>query len=193
MTGWLYGAGLVLVGGALLLVLGGSYPWLSGAEVRQELVKVGIQVFVFGLAGGGVKLLLDRQAEEKAFRSDILERLGRAHKEVYRVRRLLPSADSSEKRTLLRELMDARPELGATTHVLRNGNLDTAVEIRKLMNAMRDYLEEVIEGALTPDATPEYAAFLNWQAKEGSYQTRFKQPYLRVKELVDPSFRSRAA
>jgi hypothetical protein len=189
-TGWLYCGGLLLLGGALYLVLAGQYPWLSGTEVREELVKVGIQVFVFGLAGGGVKLLLDRQAEERKFRSDILERLGRAHQDVYRVRRLLPSASPEEKRALLRELMDARQELGATSHVLRLGKLGAEVEkVRAEMDAMRDYLEVVIQGALAPEGTPDYSAFLEWQVEDGPYQARFKDPYFRVKELVDPSFR----
>ena len=193
MTGWLYCGGLLLLGGALSLVLAGQYPWLSGTDVREELVKVGIQVFVFGLAGGGVKLLLDRQTEERRFRSEILERLGRAHKDVYRIRRLLPTSGDEERRALLRELMDARQDLGATSHALRIGDIGAKLEaIQRETRAMRAYLKKVIHGAFAPPDSPErqpFTDFLNWQVEECPYKTEFKKPYLRAKLLVDPSFR----
>jgi hypothetical protein len=192
MIGVIYVVALVVVGGALGIVLTGATPWMGGTEVKAEVVKVAIQVVVFGLAGGAVKLLLDRQAEARRFRVDVLERIGRAHKDVYRVRRLLAAAPPDAARELLGELMNARQELGAAYHLMRVWGLGGKVaDVQQETEAMRSYLEEVIIGASASDGTPErgaYTAFLAWR-QPGPYEDRFKAPYKRAKGLVDPNFR----
>lgn len=185
MDRWLYPVGLVALVVALSIVLTGQDPWLTCSATREELAKVGIQVVVFGLAGGGVKLLLDRQRETRQFRSDMLERLGQAHKVMYRVRRLLPGSDPDTVRELLGELMDARQDLGATTHVMR-GRIE---EVPLKIEAMRRYIEDVTKSALANDGSPEskaaYAEFIDWRT-EGSYEVVFKQSYREAKRLIDP-------
>jgi hypothetical protein len=184
--------GLVLIGGALAFVLGSTPPWMMPATLKEELVKLGLQVVVVGLAGGGVKLLLDRQQEHRKFRSDMLERLGRAHKDVYRIRRLLPKSDDKETLALIGELMNVRQDLGFVYHVVRVWGLDESIQkIQTEIEAMRKYLETVTAGALSPPEAPEHAAykdFLDWQKDEGRYQEEFKARYRKAKQLVDPSF-----
>lgn len=192
MIGAIYCVGLLALGGALAFVLGLSHPpWLAHAAVKEELVKVAIQVIVFGLAGGGVKVLLDRKAEQRWFRSDMLERLGNAHRSVYRVRRLLPLSRPEEFPQLLGELMDARQGLGATYHAARVWGLGARVkDIQRETEAMRKYLEDVICGALASHGAPEraaYEAFLNWRVAD-SYEHAFKKRYLAAKKMIDASF-----
>lgn len=189
----LYSVGLGALLCGLVIVLNVQTPWMSGAAVREELTKVAIQVLVFGMAGGGVKLLIDRQAERRRFRADMLERLGQAHKVVYRARRLLANCAPETSRELLGELMDARQELGATTHVIRasrsGGDSDA---VRDAIAAMRGYLEAVITGALAAPDSPDraaYAAFIDWQSETGSYNEVFKKLYEKAKELIDPKLK----
>jgi hypothetical protein len=184
MDRWLYVVGLVVLVVALTIVLTLPDPWLSGRVVREELAKVGIQVVVFGLAGGGVKLLLDRQAEDRKFRADLLERLGQAHKVVYRVRRLLPGSDAVKARELLGELMDVRQDLGATTHVMRG----KIANVSQAIDAMREYIEAVVQAALAADDSSgrgPYAEFIDWKTL-GAYETGFKMHYRNAKRLIDP-------
>jgi hypothetical protein len=192
VIGWIYCVGLLAIGGALWVALTVTPPWMSADDVHAELVKVALQVVVFGLAGGGVKLLLDRQTEYRKFRADLLDRLGRAHKEVYRVRRLLPTGNPEEDRRLLGELMDARQDLGAAYHAARIWGLGSKVkDIQRETEAMREYLESVISGALAAEDAPSrgaYVAFLGWRTP-GEYESRFKASYTKAKKLVDPRFR----
>lgn len=194
MDRFLYLVGLGALLCVLLIVLTGQNPWMDEGAVRQELVKTGIQVLVFGLAGGGVKLLLDRQAERRRFRSDMLERLGQAHKIVYRARRLLPTCDPETARELLGELMDARQELGATTHVIRTHRFGgESKEVRRRIAEMRKYLEAAVVGALAAPNSQErkaYTEFINWQQETGSYTDVFKTHYKEAKYLIDPDLRN---
>jgi hypothetical protein len=190
--GWIYALGLVAVGGALAIILRATPPWMLAGDVKEEAVKIGLQVFVFGLAGGGVKLLLDRQTEHRKFRAEMLDRLGQAHKRIFRVRRLLPVSSAESVHELLGELMDARQDLGATNHAVRVGGLGARIEeIQQETKTMRDYLDEVIRGALAEEGSAErgvYTAFLSWNT-QGPYEERFKKSYLNAKKLVDPSFK----
>jgi hypothetical protein len=191
MTRTLYFGGLLAVGLALWWMA--SHQWMGVSTSKEELFKVGIQVFVFGLAGGGLKLLLDHQSEQRAFRAAMLERLGQAHKSVYRIRRVIAASASSEDHSrLLGELMDVRQDLGTVYHVVRVWRLGRKVAaLQRHTNQMRQYLEAVIESALTPAGDPRRLAFdefLNWREPGGAYQTRFKVPYVSAKKIVDSSF-----
>jgi hypothetical protein len=189
MTSRVYLSGLVLVAAALISA------WLAGwapdTEIKSQLFEIGLQVLVFGILGGGVKLLLDHQNDLEEFRSEMLERLGRAHREVYRIRRLLPTASDDARRALLGELMDARQDLGDTYHAARGWGLNKKLdETRAHINAMRDYLEEVIEGALEP-AEPSkraaYEAFIDFRNSVPAYENGFKASYVSAKAVVDPT------
>lgn len=73
MAGRVYFVGLLALGVALaVVVVGVTPPWMKPEAVQEEAVKVAIQVLVFGVAGGAVKFLLDRQAALKTFRSEML-------------------------------------------------------------------------------------------------------------------------
>jgi hypothetical protein len=195
MAGVLYCLGLLIVSGALAWALSTGSTGMTPNEVKAEVVKIGLQVVVFGLAGGGVKLLLDRQGELRAFRTDMLDRLGTAHKDVYRIRRLL-GLNPDDTAELLGELMDARQDLGAAYHTARIGGFSRRiVQVRAETDGMRAYLEGVIVGALAADDTPEraaYTAFLDWRRGSEAYDTEFKHRYFRAKGLIDPSFRTAA-
>lgn len=187
----LYWAGLLVVGGALCLMV--SDAWIAETSFKEELVKTGLQVLVFGIAGGGVTWLVDRQRQQRELRADLLARLGQAHKDVYRVRRLLTlAADSAERAKLLGELMDARQDLGGASHSARVWDLGgRRIEVQKTMQGMRDYLKTVIDGALASDDHPDKAVYVDFLAREGeckTYLASFKNPYLRAKQLVDPTF-----
>jgi hypothetical protein len=192
MAALFYCLGLLLVGGALVGVLSGDAPWMDSMEVRQEIVKIGLQVIVFGVVGGGVKLLLDRRAEYRAFRTDMLERLGKAHRDVYRIRRLL-GVTGTDTASLLGELMNARQDLGAAYHFARSwGFRRKLAQIRRETDCMRSYLKRVIEGALARDDAPErivYTDFLDWRVEHSAYNSEFKKHYSDAKQLIDPSFR----
>jgi hypothetical protein len=191
VAGLIYFGGLVVTGVVLAIVLWGDSPWMMPGAFKEELVKAGIQVVVFGLAGGGVKLLLDRQQENRKFRSDMLERLGRAHKDVYRIRRLLPLSDSKETLAILGELMNVRQDLASVYHVARGWGLGSSLQsIQSQIEAMRAYLEAVTAGATSPPDSPEYAVykdFLDWRREDGRYQSEFKARYKKAKLLLDPS------
>ena len=168
---------------------------MSHEKVREELVKVAIQVLVFGIVGGGVKLLLERRAAHRRFQADMLDRLGRAHKEVYRIRRLLPNSDAATARVLLGQLMDARQDLGAAYHAARIWGLGPQIlEVQNHTEAMRAYLEAIVSSALAAADSPErgrYVEFVDWPTV-GSYERDFKARYLLAKKLVDPAFRPTA-
>ena len=192
MTSRVYLSGLVLVAAGL------SYAWVAGwapdTEVKSQLFEIGLQVLIFGILGGGVKLLLDRQNDLEEFRDDMLDRLGRAHREVYRIRRLLPTATEEQRRELLGELMDARQDLGATYHAARAWGVTKKLEeVRAHINAMRAYLEDVIEGALeAPNAANNrkraaYEAFIDFRNAARAYDKGFKASYDKAKRIVDPS------
>ena len=187
----LYLLGLTVVGLALIAALRADPAWMEPKELKAELVKLGLQVWVIGLAGGALKWLLDRQAEHRAFRENMLERLGDAHREVYRVRRLL-SADSANRLTLLGELMNARQALGSAYHVGRIKGLDPKwVQVQTETEAMRDYLEEVINGGLASEDSEQrrkYLDFLRWRDEGSGYEIEFKKRYTDAKQLIDPSF-----
>jgi hypothetical protein len=191
----LYILGLLFVGGALIAVLSAETAWMPIPDVKAELVKIGLQVFIFGLLGGGVKLLLDRQAELRDFRRQMLERLGKAHKEVYRIRRLL-GINAEDTPKLIGELMDARQDLGAAYHLARIwGFARSLTQIQRETEGMRAYLEAVIVGALAADDAPErtaYISFLDWRGGSGAYDAEFKERYVRAKQLVDPNFQVEA-
>jgi hypothetical protein len=195
MAGAFYCFGLLLVGGALVAVQSLDTPWMPFSVMKAELVKIGLQVVVFGLLGGAVKLLLDKQTEFRTFRADMLERLGRVHKEVYRIRRLL-GINAADHSKLLGELMNARQELGAASHLARIWGFGSKLkQIQRETEDMRTYLERVIVGALTADDAPKravYIDFLDWRGGSGTYNKEFKEHYLKAKKLVDPSFRVEA-
>jgi hypothetical protein len=189
MTSRVYLSGLVLVAAGL------TYAWVAGwapdTEIKSQLFEIGLQVLIFGILGGGVKLLLDHQNDLEEFRDDMLDRLGRAHREVYRIRRLLPTATEEARRELLGELMDARQDLGDTYHAARAWGLNKKLdETRAHINAMRAYLEEVIEGALEP-AEPSkraaYEAFIDFRNGGTAYEQGFKASYVAAKAIVDPT------
>jgi hypothetical protein len=189
MTSRVYLSGLVLVAAAL------GYGWHAGwapdTEIKEQLFEIGLQVLVFGILGGGVKLLLDHQDDLEEFRSEMLERLGRAHREVYRIRRLLPSATEEGRRKLLGELMDARQDLGDTYHAVRSWGLGKKIDgVCTHINAMRAYLEEVIEGALEPTDPAKrtaYEGFIDFRNGGTAYEKGFKESYVAAKAIVDPS------
>lgn len=191
MAKFFYCAGLLLVAGTLWWAVGRP-GWMPRETFRDELVKTGLQALVFGLAGGGVKVLLDWQARRRDFRAEILGRLGRAHKDVYRVRRLLASTpDGAERAKLLGEMMDARQDLCATNHTVGVRGLGSvATQVKDATTLMRTYLEDVIEGALAPDGDQrreKYVAFLD--RGRSDYLQGFKKPYELAKRLVDPTFK----
>jgi hypothetical protein len=179
----------VLVAAAL------GYAWVAGwapdAEIKSQLFEIGLQVLIFGILGGSVKLLLDHQNDLEEFREDMLDRLGRAHREVYRIRRLLPTASEEARRELLGELMDARQDLGDTYHAARGWGLNRKLdETRAHINAMRAYLEDVIEGALEPSDAPKraaYEAFIDFRNAAPAYEQGFKASYEAAKAIVDPT------
>ncbi len=151
--------------------------WMAEGDLRERLVTLGLQVLVFGLAGGGVKLLLDEAAARREFRTDVLRSLGQAHKQVYRVRRLLERVEKAldearkcestpvnravdrrastadqaleaEKTQLLGELMDVRADLGGVRHEVRPWTKRSErVRVQQKVEGMRDYLEEVVRAA----------------------------------------------
>ena len=159
----------------------------------DQLVKVGLQVLVFDLAGGFVKFLIDRAAELRNFRSEILRRLGNAHRTVYRVRRLLEGVDKDKRGQLLGELMDARQDLGSVYHDVRVTRLlepRARKEVRNKIKSMREYLEDVIEAAIIDDAAKQnaYTEFVDFRGSR-RYEEEFKDRYFSAKELVDPRFK----
>src|SRR5262245_31583412 len=113
MTGYFYSVSLVIIVAALVFVMTVPSPWMTHADFKKELVQVGIQVVAFGLVGGGIKLLIDRQQKYREFRADMLDRLGSAHRDVYRIRRLLQVSEQKETPALLGELMNVRQNLGS--------------------------------------------------------------------------------
>lgn len=192
MTKLLYCAGLVGLTIALWLAVSRGH-WMDLAVLKSELVTIGLQALVFGLAGGGIKLLLDQATAQRKFRSEVLERLGQAHKQVYRVRRLLKVSSEAEQRRLLGELMDARQELGSVYHDVRLWLKPRNQEsIQGHLQGIRDYIEKVVEGALAPDRDTSkkavYEEFLRF-GEPGRYDTDFKSRYLQAKTLADTSFK----
>jgi len=89
-----YLAGVLSVGVGLWLAQ--RAQWMKQESLKEEAFKLGLQVLVVGLLGGAVKLLLDQQEQQRNFRTEMLERLGRAHQIVYRVRRLYETADPGD-------------------------------------------------------------------------------------------------
>ncbi len=185
-----YVAGVLLVGA--FLHFAHTHGWMKAETFREEAMKLALQVLVVGLVGGAVQLLLDQQEQRRTFRADMLDRLGRVHKAVYRVRRLYGAAEDGEKHALLGELVDARQDLGTIPHTVRVwGYAATFKTIQAEVTAMRAYLEALVEAALPPGGGAQGAAFtefLDWRGAGTTYATRFKGPYLRTKKLVDPSF-----
>lgn len=184
-----YFAALVLLVALILSAL--LYGWMPVPTFKAELVKVSLQVLVFGIAAGLVKYVLDRAAEVRNFRSEVLRRLGDAHRSVYRIRRVLKAAGSQEHNRLLGELMDARQDLSGISHDIRvRGLLDTRRRIKEEIDVMRAYLEDVIDGAISEDGTKnaEFRRFLDVSDRNEEYETHFKEPYIRAKRLTDPSF-----
>jgi len=190
-----YCAALVVIGTATGLAV--AHEWMAVSQFKLKLVEVGIQVFVFGVAGGLVKLLLDSAAELRNFRSDVLSRLGQSHRTVYRVRRLLRIASDDEYGQLVGELMDARQDLGGIGHDIRiTGMLERKrVEIQTEINSMRSYLEELIDQAVTASGAERCAFAESLVSSEGKleYEKRYKERFIRAKELTDRSFTRRPA
>ena len=185
-----YCVGIVILGIALWWTVW-VVCWMTPGTFKQEIVKVGVQVLVFALAGGGIKLLLDQAEAHRLFRSEVLQQLGQTHKDVYRIRRLIGVVGNEEERLkLLGELMDARQNLGSIYHDVRISKvLKSREPIRKQLQEIRMYMEEVIEGGLVPKQDPAregYEDFLDFKNPASRYEKDFKAHYTRIKELVDP-------
>ena len=185
----IYFAALALLG--VLIAVAVASDWMTTTDFTSALVEVGVQVFVFGLAAGLIKYRLDKDAEVENFRSEVLRRLGEAHRIVYRVRRLLGNADAQQRSNLLGELMNARQDLSAINHDIRiRGLIDERLRIAEEITIMRAYLEDVIEGALGEDSPRrmDYFEFLRISDENEEYKVQFKEPYIRAKRMADPSF-----
>ncbi len=181
----LYGGGIIVLITAVVLMIVDN--WLP--TYKEELVKLALQLLVVGVVGGVAQYVLDLRSQERAFRHDMLEQLGRVHKALYRVRRLYAIAVGDERRHLLGELMDARQDLGAILHTVRQRDDTTFKVIKGSVDEMRAYLEQVITAVIRDiEGTREPAldAFVAWQdsGEATPYAENFKRHFESVRSKV---------
>lgn len=174
---WVVGALILLVLLMVALVLMGIDHWMRLSDIKEEFFKTTMQLGSATLAVGVASTLYGLWREAHDARADILERLGRAHGDVYVARRKLRLAAKHEGQLpeAVDLLLDARVQLGDTNHRLRASRSPEAVH--EQIRVMRDYLEECVN-RLIEDR--EKGA----KHTQKRYESDFKGPYLAAKYLI---------
>lgn len=185
------------------IVLATQLRWITDAQVQDlklEIVKLALQLMVVGIIGGLVKLALDERKELAEFRSEVIAELGKAHAQVYRLRRMLAlrGRDPEVVRECVFELMNVRNELGSVGHHVRSKQDAKHDTVVANIAVIRIYFEELIDESMSGagEGNMSIGAKLGLfivgcqgnASETDVYQRRFKAPYLRAKSAADPTW-----
>lgn len=188
---------------SVAIMLAIALGWLDEdqrGDLKLTAVETAGQLVVFGILGGLIKTALDDHKALTEFRTSVLAELGKAHAQIYALRRtlVLRGHEPELVRECLFEMMTVRNELGSVGHTIR-GRLsqDEVDTVLKNITRIRGYLEELIkesihnarDGQIT--IGPELEAFIAGcrGGSNDTYERRFKAPYLHAKQAADPNWK----
>jgi hypothetical protein len=196
-----YWSAAVLLGVGIFLAI--TLEWIDNDQVkdlRLDVVKFALQLAVVGVVGGMIKRALDEHKALTEFRVEIITELGKAHCQIYALRRALALRRHEPEvvREYVFQLMNVRNELGSVGHMVRTKRDIGQGMVVANIAVIRSYFEELIDEAMSRASDDKmtigpamelFIAGCRGDSNEAdAYRRRFKAPYLRAKSAVDPTW-----